>query len=380
MAIVKEKIDFLLFDNRKFIMIGVSNSVWLNIRRWMKCWVPVIILILFISSCSDKYLSYQTLYRFKSEDKKPDYSNLDYWAAHPLKWDPSDSIPKPLRKNQRDSLVDVFFLHPTIYTMQLTDSNLNADIDDPYLNAKTDYSSILYQASVFNQHARIYAPRFREAHISAYFTKDTLRSANAFAIAYRDIKSAFDYYLENYNNGRPIIIASHSQGTTHAMQLLKDYFENKPLQKQLVAAYLVGMAIPKDFFSSLELCEDPAQTGCFCGWRTFRKGFKPPYVIAEKEFSLVTNPLTWKKGNEYAARKINKGSVLFKFNKVHKRTTDAQINEGVIWVKRPRFPWSFLYTTKNYHVGDINLYYMNIRNNVGQRIENYFNYNANSGK
>jgi hypothetical protein len=323
-------------------------------------------------SCSDKYLRYTHLYQFKSENKKPDYSNLNYWAAHPLKWDPSDSIPKPLRKEKRDSAVDVFFLHPTIYTAQIKDSSLNADIDDYYLNAKTDYSSILYQASVFNQHARIFAPRFREAHISAYFQKDTLASIRAFDLAYEDIKASFEYYLKKYNNGRPIIIASHSQGTTHALRLLKDYFENKPLQTQLVAAYLVGMGIPKDLFSSLKMCEDPKETGCICGWRTFRKGFKPLYVEAENGNSFVTNPITWKTDNGYASRKMNSGSVLYKFNKIYKRTTDAYINEGVIWVNKPKFPGSFLYSAKNYHVGDINLYYMNIRENIGQRIENYF--------
>ena len=333
----------------------------------------ILITIFIFSSCSDKYLAYTSRYQFKADGKKPDYSNLHFWAAHPLKWDPSDSIPKPLRKEKRDSLVDVFFLHPTIYTTRLKDSSLNADINDAYLNAKTDYSSILYQASVFNQHARIYAPRFREAHINAYFTKDTLASLNAFALAYADIKSAFDYYLKNYNNGRPIIIASHSQGTTHAMRLLRDYFENKPLQRQLVAAYLVGMRIPKDFFSSLRMCEDRIQTGCICGWRTFRKGFKPDYVEAENGNSFVTNPIIWKTDNEYAPRKMNAGSVLFKFNKVYKKTTDAQIHENVIWVRKPKFPWSFLYSSKNYHAGDINLFYVNIRENIGQRIFNYIN-------
>jgi len=249
---------------------------------------------------------------------------------------------------------------------------LNADIDDAYLNAKTDYSSILYQASVFNQHARIYAPRFREAHISTYFPKDTLAAIKAFDLAYEDVKTAFEYYLKNYNHGRPIIIASHSQGSTHALQLLKDYFENKPLQKQLVAAYIVGMTIPQSSFSSLKMCEDSLQTGCVCGWRTFRKGYKAHYVEVEKEFSLVTNPITWKTDSEYGHKKMNTGSVLFKFNKIYKRTTDAQIHEGIIWVRRPRFPWSFLYSTKNYHVGDINLYYMNIRENIGQRINSYF--------
>ena len=322
-------------------------------------------------SCTDKYFSYKHLYQFKSDTSKPDYANLDYWAAHPLKWDPSDSIPKALRKQHRDSLVDVFFLHPTIYTGKLKDSSLNADIDDAYLNAKTDYSSILYQASVFNQHARIYAPRFREAHYSAYFPKDSLAGVAAFDLAYADVKTAFDYYLSNYNQGRPIIIASHSQGTTHALQLLKEFFENKPLQKQLITAYVVGMTIPPGYFSALKMCEDLSETGCLCGWRTFRRGYKAPYVALEKEFSLVTNPLTWKTNDEYASKKMNKGSILYKFNKVYKHTTDAQIHEGVIWVKRPKFPWSFLYSTKNYHIGDINLYYMNIRENVEQRIANY---------
>ena len=70
------------------------------------------LVLLLFSSCSDKYHSYKNLYQFKSEDKKPDYSNLNYWAAHPLKWDPSDSIPKPLRKEKRDTFVDVFFFLP----------------------------------------------------------------------------------------------------------------------------------------------------------------------------------------------------------------------------------------------------------------------------
>ena len=33
-------------------------------------------------------------------------------------------------------------------------------------------------------------------------------------------KAAFQYYLEHYNNGRPFIIASHSQGTYHAKRLI----------------------------------------------------------------------------------------------------------------------------------------------------------------
>ena len=338
--------------------------------------VIMVLITLFLLSCSDKYLAISRQYPFKTEGQKPDYSNLNYWSSHPLKWDPSDSIPRPLRKLKRDSLVDVFFLHPTIYTGELKDNKLNADIDDAYLNAKTDYSSILYQASIFNQHARIYAPRFREAHYGAYFQKDRAKALAAFDLAYEDVKNAFEYYLQYLNDGRPIIIASHSQGTTHALRLLKDYFENKPLQKKLVAAYVLGMGIPKDYFTSLRMCENETQTGCICGWRTFRKDFLPDYVIAEKGNSFVTNPLTWKTTDEYASRKMNKGSVLYKFNKVYKKTADARIYEGVLWINKPKFPWAFLYKTKNYHIADFNLYYMNIKENVGQRINSYFNYQS----
>jgi len=329
-------------------------------------------LLLVLISCSDKYLAYKNQYQFKSKDGKPDYTNLQYWAAHPWKWDPSDSIPAPLKNEIRDSSVDVFFLHPTMYTSKMPPGKMNADIDDEYINAKTDYSTILYQASAFNQHARVFSPRYREAHIDAYLFKDSLSSMNAFNLAYEDVKAAFAYYLTYYNNGRPIIIASHSQGSTHALHLLKDFFENKPLAKQLVAAYTIGMIIPKEYFSSLKMCEDSLQAGCLCGWRTLKKGYVPSYIKKSKSLSLVTNPLTWKTDDTYASRNMNYGSVLYNFNKIYKGTTNAQINGDVLWVNKPKFPWSFLYFSKNYHAGDINLYYMNLRQNIGQRIDNYF--------
>ena len=334
------------------------------------------LLSLLFNSCSDKYLSYKKQYQFKSKDGLPDYSDLQYWAAHPWKWDPSDSIPAPLRNEPRDTAVDVFFLHPTMYTDKMPAGKMNADIDDDYLNAKTDYSTILYQASVFNQHARVFAPRYREAHIDAYKFTDSLASMTAFNLAYEDVKTAFEYYLKHYNNGRPIIIASHSQGSTHGLRLLKEYFENKPLQKQLVAAYLIGMTLPKEYFTSLKICEDSFQTGCFCGWRTLKKGYTPPYLKNDKGNSFVNNPLTWKTDNDYASRSMNKGSVLYKFNKIYKSTTDAQITGDVLWVKKPKFPWSFLLFSKNYHAGDINLYYINLKENIEQRIANYYKMQA----
>lgn len=327
----------------------------------------VLLYILLVSACSPSYTKFISKYSFNKNIQSPDYSDLYYWAAHPNKKDPSDSIPQPLKKEyQYDSTVDVFFLYPTSFT-QKEDIKWNADINDAKLNAKTDYTSILYQASVFNEY-RIFAPRYRQAHIRSYFTTDTIAALAAFELAYQDIKKAFQYFLANNNDGHPVIIASHSQGTTHAIRLLKEFFDGTALQDKLVAAYLVGMYIPENYFTHLKICTDPTKTNCYCGWRTFQVNYVPSFVQKEKVKSSVTNPLTWTTSADPASAEFNQGAILRKFNHVYNHVADAQIKEGMVWTHKPRFPGSFLLRTKNYHVGDINLYYYSLRNNLRQRV------------
>ena len=321
-------------------------------------------------ACAPAYNKYISDYKVKIQDNRADYSNLEYWAAHPGKSDPSDSIPRPLKSDyQFDSSVDVFFLHPTTLTDK-DDSAANASFTDAALNAKTDYSTILLQASAFNEY-RLYAPRYLHAHIRSYFIADTVASLKAFEIAYQDVKAAFQYYLQHHNNGRPIILASHSQGTTHAIRLLKEFFENQPLQSKLVAAYLVGMYIPATAFSSLKICESPDQNNCFCGWRTYKINTVPEFVQKEIKPHWVTNPLSWKTDTSEVPKSVNEGAVLRKFNKIYTKLSSARISNGILWTNKPQFPGSFLIKNPNYHVGDINLYYVSIRKNLRTRVAAY---------
>jgi hypothetical protein len=332
---------------------------------------PYLGLILFFISCSAGTTRNITGFHPAPDSvDAPDYSQLEYWAAHPDKKDPSDSIPPPLLSTTiKDSTTDVFFLHPTTLTSP-GEEEWNARIDDTALNAKTDRTTILFQASAFNE-CRVFAPRYRQAHIRAYVTSDTVSARQAFELAYADIRSAFQYYLDHYNHGRPIIIASHSQGTTHAERLLKEFFDNKPLGKRLVAAYIIGMAIPENYFTALQPCRDSSSTGCIIGWRTFKKGYEPPFVLREKNQSWVVNPLTWTTTDEMAPRSLNEGGILTNFGKRVPEVVDAQIHGGVLWVHRPHFPGSVLLRIKNYHIGDINLFYVNIRDNVRTRIRSF---------
>lgn len=295
------------------------------------------------------------------------YSNLSNWAAHPWKSDPSDSVPGPLRKGYiNDSLADVFFIHPTTFTNS-DDSAWNATITDEKLNIKTDQSTILYQASVFNGACRVFAPRYRQAHIrSFYVSRET--ADPYFDSAYADIRLAFEYYLSNLNHGRPIIIASHSQGTLHAGRLLKDFFEGKTLLQQLVCAYIIGLPVPDNYFSGLKPCTDSISTGCFVSWRTYKCGFEPDYVKQEIFRSVVVNPLTWTLDEGKAASSLNKGGILKNFNKIIPAVVNARVHKNILWTSKPDVFGKIFFTKKNYHIGDYNLFYMNIRENVQTRI------------
>ena len=330
------------------------------------------VFVITIPSCAQKNYVYKSSYQFKTVSGDPDYSNLNYWASHPWKEDPADNIPTSIQTKEKDSLADVFFIHPTTYTELSMPMGWNADIDNESINKKTDNGTILYQASVFNQHCRIFAPRYRQANLKAFFTPDKVAADKAFDIAYEDIKTAFKYYLEHYNNNRPIIIASHSQGTLHAGRLLKEFFEGKPLENKLVCAYIIGLPVFTNYFTQLPACNDSTSIGCFVSWRTFKEDYLPDFVMNEKEKAIVTNPLTWKRDETIAPASLNKGGILREFNKVIPGLVHTRVHGNVLWVNKPQFFGSVFLTMKNYHIADYNLFYMNIRQNVEARLRAFF--------
>ena len=205
-----------------------------------------------------------------------------------------------------------FFYTPPHSLILKRVEEINASLADDTLNTKTDYSSILYQASVFNADARVFAPRYRQAHIQMYFYSDTVKAHQAFDLAYSDVRDAFISYLEHYNKGRPIIIASHSQGTTHAKRLMAEFFDGQTLKNRLVVAYLLGIYVDKNQFQTIPLCTDSTMTGCYVSWRTFRREYAgPDYITLEPNTAAVVNPLTWTVDSAIAPKSLNKGAASY---------------------------------------------------------------------
>lgn len=295
----------------------------------------------------------------------PDYTKPTYWAALPNKKDNADRTPSDTLKDlQSEAKADVFYVYPTIYTgTKKYQNQWNAGVNNVEFNADVDNSAILHHTSIFNAAGKIYAPRYRQAHLYVYWSKDTASAKKAFELAYLDVKTAFEYYLKHHNNGRPIIIASHSQGTNHCERLLKEFFDGKPLQNQLVAAYLVGMPIYRGAFKNIYPCRTAEETGCFCSWNTYSSGHFPNNYRKELYRAVATNPINWTVDGTPADYSENKGGVMADYT-LRPNPSNAISNRGLLWIDKLNIdiPPAFL-IQKNWHVADYNLFWMNIREN-----------------
>lgn len=318
---------------------------------------------LFLFSCSISQS--KTLPPFKATDQPaaPDYSNEKNWSVLPFRKDAADLTPKA-EKWIKDSLkqVDVFYVYPTLYMKGKT---WNASITNKKLNKKIDNLPVKLQASVFNAVGRVYAPRYRQAHVKSFYDS-TENGKAALDFAYQDVKAAFEYYMKHYNNGRPIIIVSHSQGTFHTRQLLKDYFDTPEMKQKLVCAYVVGFGIYPEKYEILKPCEDATATNCYVTWSSFKKGYTPKGVNMLFGKTCV-NPISWKMDT---TKVIGNGGMLFNVNRKKHFKSEVQLKDNFLWVKT-----NMLIVRKFnvMHLADFNLYWYDIRKNVSDRVAQYLN-------
>ncbi|SHI67812.1 Protein of unknown function [Hymenobacter daecheongensis DSM 21074] len=305
----------------------------------------------------------------------PDYALPASWAALPSRLDSADAVPRhtTLRDQQQTAPADVFYVHPTTFFRR---ESWNANLADERLNRFTDASVIRKQASAFNSAGRIFAPRYRQATLYSFF--DDAQSTNgrqALELAYGDVKAAFQYYLTHYNQGRPLIIASHSQGTFHATRLLHEFFDNDPkLRRQLVAAYLIGFKVKTDEYQTLRPCADSTQTGCYVVWNSVEWGNEyPPFAGG-----VATNPLSWTLDTVAAPASLNRGGVPYGFDRLDTAVVDAKVHDGLVWIHPPKplgYPRFLLpgqpQLRHSFHIADYGLFYLNLRQNAEARVRTW---------
>lgn len=310
-----------------------------------------------------------------SAPAEPDYALDETWAALPSKEDPSDQMPEGTTRDEMG--IPVFFVHPTSYFGK----TWNQPLDHENANWVVDERILRHQASVFNGCCDVYAPRYRQATFFSFMDQAD-NGEKALALAYADVLSAFNSFLDRIGPEQPFIVAGHSQGTRHMTQLVREEVTETPLQDRLVAAYLVGFSVTYPQLGSLPACDSATQTGCAVGWNAMEGESGGAFG---GEDILCTNPLTWRDKGDYAAHDLNKGGIGFAnygealegedvtAMKVEMAVADAKcLADGqlaVMDLRSESFPQRMMGSSM--HVYDYSLFHMNLRENVAARIAAY---------
>lgn len=296
----------------------------------------------------------------------PDYSDPYWWAALPDREDPADVSPDGLKLDAQDTApADVFFIHPTTF---ISADGWNQPRDHDAANEMLNDWVLTAQASAFNGCCRVYAPHYRQATIASFM--DTQGNGEkALELAYGDVVAAFNHYIETFNEGRPFIIAGHSQGARHTHRLIKEVLADELIQNQLVAAYTIGQPIlPAE---RLAVCENSQQTGCQISWNSQTAD---AVTVIGREGGICVNPLSWTTDDALIPASENLGSVDFTAGgKVEKGIVDAQCKNGLLLltdVDSQNFS-HMPFGPGNYHRYEFSLYYMNIRENAQTRVASF---------
>ncbi len=294
--------------------------------------------------------------------KALDYNDEKNWAFRSDKHDFNRILPKNYRaKKEKKINVSVFFIHPTTL---FSSKKWNADTNH-FINNNIIDLCLENQASVFAGITDLYVPHYREMHIYSY--TDTINGIKAFNVAYNDIEVSFKYFLKNKKTDK-FIIASHSQGTNHAKKLINEYIYPKvDLRSKLLMSYLIGMDINKNEML-IDLCQNPVQLNCFLNWRSFNESYYPnDWNYGENYISI--NPITYTNDTLWSDKKQHHGILFPNQRIVFKRSISVRNEKGLLWVNFDNNLFLNNFKKKSYHNADFNLYWVNIRQNLIQRLE-----------
>lgn len=320
---------------------------------------------IFLSSC--KTISVSIPFIESEIPQKPDFSKSKFWAVLPGNY--PDEL-KEISGPYINKKADVFFIYPTTLVDPKI-KNWNADISNIEIRRQILTKAVKYQASCFTEAGNLYVPFYRQAHYRSFDQKySKVEGPKSWRIAYEDIRNSFEYYLQNFNNGKPIIIASHSQGSLMARELLKDYFDGKPLQRLLVAAYIPGIKIVDNDFKEIKQMTTPDEIGGFLSWNTFKINKIPKKYNQWFKGGVTTNPITWDSQKKTTFNQHL--GLLYIDDKIYPNSIEIELINGLVWSTVPKVPKRFFVSfKKNYHFADINLFWLDIKKNSILRVEKW---------
>lgn len=284
-------------------------------------------------------------------NKKLDYSNDDNWMFLP-------------EENTKE--VDTIYLYPSAYGIVNEVEDDVADIDDVYMRTMAIYYASA-QASVFEESSNVYVPYYRQLTVNSLVDMIDESPESMQYIASQDIYNMLDYYFENLNEGRPFILAGHSQGSVWLTVVLEDYMKEHPeYMERMVAAYVIGYSVTEEYLARnphLKFAEGADDTGVIISYNTEGPGNKDAYNCVVRAGARAINPINWSLDETYATN----------------GTVDAQIDaeRGVVICttiqNTPEMKASLAeyFGEESFHLYDYDLYWEELQKNVADRIESF---------
>jgi hypothetical protein len=293
-----------------------------------------------------------------------DYSQSRHWL----------SLPPTVYK------ADVFYLYPTTSWTKDNSTSRICAIDDSLMMAGAA-QAFTRQATAFDTAANVYAPFYRQDNSSPDNRLNVIAG-----IPTADAVAAFDFYIRNFNNGRPFILAGHSQGANIVCNLLSGYLKANPkVYARMIAAYVIGGPVTAQFLKEnphLKFATGPDDTGVIISYNTEAPDVTGVNPVLYGMVSLVINPISWTRDETPADVTQGLGSLF--------------PNKDGVWVKIPQYADARIDTTKGvlicasadeskiaiidslsgfpkgvYHSFDFPFYYFNLRQNAANRIQKF---------
>ena len=299
-----------------------------------------------------------------------DYADAENWAY--------------LETTAAETDADVFFICPSVYGG--SDSACNISLSDTETK-ESFVGAINMEKGLYDQNSRFFAPYYRQIGLNVYEMEQEEREPYL-EIAYQDIRAAFDYYYETYNEGRPIILAGFSQGADLCIRLMKDRFDEEDLQNQLVACYAIGWRVTEEEveqYSQLKMAQGETDTGVIVSFNSEAETITDSLMIPSGTKTYAINPLNWKTDSTPADKSLNKGACFTDYSGAIvteiPQLTGAYIDDMRGALKVPDvspadYPAGLsLFADGVYHLYDYQFFYRNLQENVSARLDAFLHDN-----
>jgi len=297
----------------------------------------------------------------KKDDDGIDFGNKNNWAYY-------------AENSEHD--VDIFFIAPTAgadasYNMSMTDEDYK----------RSFCGAIAMEKGIYDELASFYAPYYRQVSLECYDLPEEERE-QYLEIAYKDVADAFNYYIENINNGRPYIIAGFSQGADMTKRLLEN---NKNIDDKMIAAYAIGWNFTKEDeekYPNIKMAQGEDDLGVVVSFCSEAPEYNGENLVAPNG-TIGINPINWKTDSTVATKEENLGACFTNYSGVvvldAPNLCGAYLDENrgtlkVTDVTPEEYPAGLSFFEEgNYHLYDYQFFYRNLKQNVEKRITKYLN-------